>query len=115
MKRQVAIIGTGWVGSSVAISTLHLGVADELLLHDVRHDVAEGEAMDLAHGAPFYPPAVVRTSTIEEMIDADVVVIAAGRGGRPGESRLDLLRDNAALIRDIGKRLTRARGTILIV
>jgi len=115
MKRQVAIIGTGWVGTSVAISTLHSGVADELLLHDVREAVAEGEAMDLAHGASFYPAAAVRTATIEEMADADVVIIAAGRGGRPGESRLDLLRENAALIRDIGQRLTRARGTILIV
>ena len=61
MKRQVAIIGTGWVGASVAISTLHSGVVDELLLHDARADVAEGEAMDLAHGASFYPPAAVRT------------------------------------------------------
>lgn len=115
MKRQVAIIGTGWVGSSVAISTLHLGVADELLLHDAREAVAEGEAMDLAHGASFYPPAAVRTVAVEDMVDADVIVIAAGRGGRPGESRLDLLRENAALIGDIGKRLAPARGTILVV
>jgi L-lactate dehydrogenase len=115
MKRRVAIIGTGWVGSSVAISTLHLGVADELLLHDVREAVAEGEAMDLAHGAAFYPPALVRTAAIENMVDADVIVIAVGRGGRPGESRLDLLRENAALIGDIGQRLTRARGTVVVV
>jgi L-lactate dehydrogenase len=115
MKRQVAIIGTGWVGASVAISTLHLGVADELLLHDVRETVAEGEAMDLGHGAAFYPPAAVRPAAIEDMVDADVIVIAAGRGGRPGESRLDLLRENAALIGDIGKRLIRARGTLVVV
>jgi L-lactate dehydrogenase len=115
MRRRVAIIGTGSVGASIAISTLHSGVVDELLLHDVREAVAEGEAMDLAHGASFYPPAVVRTATIEEMVDADVVVIAAGRGGRPDESRLDLLRENAALIGDVGKRLTGARGTMLIV
>jgi L-lactate dehydrogenase len=115
MKRRVGIIGAGWVGSSVAISTLHSGVADELLLHDVREAVAEGEAMDLAHGASFYPPAVVRKATIEEMAEAEVVVIAAGRGGRPGESRLELLRENAALIGDIGKRLTRARGTVVVV
>ena len=115
MKRRVAIVGTGWVGSSVAISTLHSGVADELLLYDVREAVAEGEAMDLAHGASFYPPAVVRTATIEEMADADVVVIAAGRGGRPGESRLELLRENAAVIDEIGKRLIRARGTVVVV
>lgn len=115
MKRRVAIIGTGWVGSSVAISTLHSGVADELLLHDAREAVAEGEAMDLAHGSSFYPSASVRTATIDEMVDADVVVIAAGRGGRPGESRLALLRENAALIADIGGRLARARGIIVVV
>jgi L-lactate dehydrogenase len=115
MKRRIAIIGTGSVGSSVAISTLHSGVADELLLHDAREAVAEGEAMDLAHGASFYPPATVRTATIDEMVDADVVVIAAGRGGRPGESRLALLRENAALIAHIGARLAHARGILVVV
>jgi len=115
VKRRVAIIGTGWVGSSVAISTLHSGVADELLLHDVRREVAEGEAMDLAHGASFYPPTIVRTTSIEEMADADAVIVAAGRGGRPGESRLELLRENAAVIRDIAQKLKKFRGTIVIV
>ena len=115
MKRQVAIVGTGWVGASVAISTLHSGVVDELLLHDARVEVAEGEAMDLAHGATFYPQAMVRTAPIEEIAGADVVVIAAGRGGRSGESRLDLLRDNAAVTRDLGLRLRECRGTIVMV
>lgn len=115
MKRQIAIIGAGWVGSSVAISTLHSGVADELVLYDVREGLAEGEAMDLAHGASFYPTASVRTAVIEEMTEADAVVIAAGRGGRPGESRLDLLRENAAVIADIARRLARARGAVVVV
>jgi L-lactate dehydrogenase len=115
MKRQVAIIGTGWVGASVAISTLQTGVVDELLLHDAREEVAEGEAMDLAHGASFYPPATVRTARPEEMTSANIVVVAAGRGGRPGESRLDLLRDNAALTRELGLTLRSLRGIIVMV
>lgn len=115
MKRTVAIIGTGWVGASIGISTLHSGVADELLLNDARALVAEGEAMDLAHGASFYPPASVRPAAIEEMTDAEVVVVTAGRGGRPGESRLELLRENAAVVRDIGRRLRGCRGTIVVV
>lgn len=93
--------GTGWVGSSIAISTLHSGVANELLLSDVRFDVAEGEGMDLAHGASFYAPARVRAVAIEEMASADAVVVTAGRGSGPGESRLALLRDNAAIVRQI--------------
>jgi len=115
MKRRVAIIGTGWVGASVAISTLHSGVADELLLHDAHQEVAEGEAMDLAHGASFYPSAVVRTGSIEEMADADAVVVAAGRGGRAGESRLELLRENVAVARDLAQALRGCRGTIVVV
>jgi L-lactate dehydrogenase len=115
MKRQIAIIGTGWVGASVAISTLSSGMADQLLLSDIRADVAEGEQMDLAHGASFYPPASVRTATIEEMADADAIVIAAGRGGRAGESRLDLLRENAAVVSQIGQRLRGSRGVLIVV
>ncbi len=115
MKRQVGIIGTGWVGSSVAVSTLHSGTADEVLLHDIRPELAEGEAMDLAHGASFYPSAQIRAVPIEEMAAADAVVVAAGRGGRPGESRLDLLRENAAVIREIGQRLGGYRGIVVMV
>ena len=114
-QRRVAIIGTGWVGASVAISTLHAGIADELLLTDARADVAEGEAMDLAQGAAFYPNASVRTASIEEMVDADVVVVAAGSGGKPGQSRLELLQGNAKLVADLGRRLAGCRGVILMV
>ena len=71
--------------------------------------------MDLAHGNSFYPPTIVRTTSIEEMADADAVIVAAGRGGRPGESRLELLRENAAVIRDIAQKLRKCRGTIVIV
>jgi L-lactate dehydrogenase len=115
MKRRVGIIGIGWVGSSVAISALHSGAADELLVNDARSGLAEGEAMDLAQGASFYPAAAVRTASVEELADADAVVVAAGRGGRPDESRLDLLRDNAAIVRDIGRRLAGCRGAIVMV
>lgn len=106
MKRRIGIIGTGWVGSSVAIAALRAGLADELLLHDLRTAVAEGDAMELAHGAAFYPPATVRSAA---------VVISAGRGGRTGESRLDLLRDNAAVARDLGRRLAGCRGVVVVV
>jgi L-lactate dehydrogenase len=115
MKRRVGIIGTGWVGASVAISTLHSGIADELLLNDRRAEVAEGEAMDLAHGASLYASATVRAAAIEEMALADAVVVTAGRGGKPDESRLDLLRDNAAVVRDIGRRLKGSTGIIVMV
>jgi L-lactate dehydrogenase len=115
VQTSVGIIGMGWVGTSVAISTLHAGVAGTLLLNDVRAEVAEGEAMDLANGALFYPGATVRTASVEEIAGCDAVVIAAGRGGKPGESRLDLLRDNASLMQSLGNRLRGARGLLVVV
>ena len=115
MNASVGIVGIGWVGASVAISALHAGVANELLLADVRGDVAEGEAMDLAHGASFYPAAQVRAAAVEELVDTDAVVIAAGRGGKPGESRLELLRDNARTARELGTQLRGYRGLVIVV
>ena len=115
MQNSIGILGTGWVGASVAISTLHAGVGSELLLCDARAEVAEGEAMDLAHGAAFYSTATVRAVPREALLETDALVIAAGRGGKPGESRLDLLRDNAATLRDIGTQLRGYRGIVVVV
>jgi L-lactate dehydrogenase len=112
---KLGIVGMGWVGSSVASSILHSGVATELLLHDAKPGLAEGEAMDLAHGASFYPTASVRAAPIEEMVDADAVIVAAGRGGGPEQSRLDLLRVNAIIVQDIARQLSRMRGLLVIV
>src|SRR4051794_2819297 len=112
---RIGIIGTGWVGASVAISTLHAGIVQELLLNDALNDVAEGEAMDLSHGAAFYPSATVRTATLAEMRETSAIVVAAGRGGRPSESRLDLLKDNALVIRELAAHFREYRGIVIIV
>lgn len=115
MGPRIGIVGMGWVGSSVAISTLHAGFVSELLLHDAKEGLAEGEALDLAQGVSFYPPARVRAAAIEEMRELDAVVIAAGRGGRPGQSRLDLLQDNVGMVREIASRLAGLRGLLVMV
>lgn len=112
---RIGIVGMGWVGTSVAISTLHRGVAREVWLNDARPGLAEGEAMDLAHGASLYPTADVRTASVEEMRECDAVVVAAGKGGRPDQSRLDLLRDNAAIVRDVATKLRGGRAAIIMV
>lgn len=112
---KIGIVGMGWVGSSVAISTLLGGLATELLVSDINGAVAEGEALDLAHGASFYPPAHVRCVGLDDLADADAIVVAAGRGGRGTESRLDLLRDNANIVRNVARSLSGFRGIFVIV
>jgi len=114
-KTKVGIIGMGWVGSSVAISVLHEGFCSELLLNDMQKEIAEGEAMDLIHGSSFYPSCKVKSVSIEEMYDCDVIVITAGRGGKPGESRLALLDDNIKIAKDISDRLKDFSGFLIVV
>ncbi|PPD47608.1 MAG: L-lactate dehydrogenase [Methylotenera sp.] len=115
MKRSIGILGIGWVGSSIAISILQSGIADELLLFDTNTRIAEGEAMDLSHGASFYSAAEVKMATINEILHADVIVISAGRAGDADESRLNLLHENAKIIQSIGQMLTGYKGIVVVV
>lgn len=105
----------GWVGSSVAISILHRGLCKHLLINDARPGIADGEAMDLRHGSGFLPSTEVRSSSIEEMLDCEIIVITAGRGGKPGETRLDLLTENIQIAKQISERLMGFNGILLIV
>jgi L-lactate dehydrogenase len=116
MGAKIGIIGTGGVGASVALSLLHFGAAGELILNDAKAEDAEGEAMDLLQGSPFYPTARVRAGAVEEMLDCDAVVVTAGVGrASPGQSRLELLAINAGIVADIGKRLRGGRGIVVMV
>ena len=106
MKEQninrVVLIGTGAVGCSYAYSLINQGVAEELVLIDVNEKRAEGEAMDLNHGAPFAPaPVKVWSGTYEDCGMADLVVITAGLPQKPGETRLDLVAKNTAIFKEI--------------
>jgi len=105
----------GWVGSSVAISILHKGICQELLVHDIKSDIAEGEAMDLNHGSSFYPSAEVKSVDIADMLETQAIVITAGRGGKPGESRMELLRENIEVARKISEQLVGYKGILIVV
>jgi L-lactate dehydrogenase len=112
---SVGIIGMGWVGSSVANSILQQGVCRELLLNDIKEEIAEGEAMDLNHGSPFYASANVRAVSQEEMLDCDVIVFTAGRGGESDESRLELLNQNMKIVRSVSEKLEGFEGILIVV
>ena len=103
---RVVLIGTGAVGCSYAYSFINQGVAEELVLIDVNEKRAEGEAMDLNHGAPFAPaPVKVWSGNYEDCGLADLVVITAGLPQKPGETRLDLVAKNTAIFKNIIKQV----------
>ena len=114
-NNAIGIIGMGWVGASVAISILQRGLCKQLFVNDINNSIAEGEAMDLNHGASFFPTAVTKACEIEEMKQCKAIVITAGRGGKPGESRLDLLRENVLIAQQISEQLQGYKGLLIIV
>ena len=106
-NRKVALIGTGMVGMSYAYSLLNQNVCDELVLIDINKKRAEGEAMDLNHGLAFSASNMkIYAGEYRDTADADIVVIAAGVAQKQGETRLDLLKRNAAVFRSIVDPIT---------
>jgi L-lactate dehydrogenase len=98
---RVAIIGAGNVGSTFAYALLLSGLAAEIVLIDANRSRAEGEAMDLNHAVPFAHPTRIWAGDYADCTGAALTVIAAGANQRPGETRLDLVRKNAAIFREI--------------
>lgn len=99
---KVAIIGTGSVGASIAFAMSINQLCSDLVLIDVNHNKALGEAMDINHGLPFLGQMVVRAGDYSDCVDCDVIVITAGIPRKPGETRLDLARKNI----DLGIQIT---------
>ena len=101
LKPKVSIVGAGNVGVRYAYALLIRGLAREVLLVDIDKERAEGEVMDLAHGAPYINPVKISAGGYEDTKDSDLVVITAGKNQDPGETRLDLMRKNVDLMRMI--------------
>ncbi len=115
-SRKVGVIGAGLVGSSFAYALMIRGVASELVLVDANREKAEGEMMDLNHGLSFTPPMKISAGSYQDLEGCQVVVLTAGAGQRPGETRLDLLSRNAAIFRSIVPEVVKYNpGGILLI
>ncbi|MDR1768929.1 MAG: L-lactate dehydrogenase [Propionibacteriaceae bacterium] len=96
---KISVVGAGFVGSTIAYTLMIRGVASEIVLVDVNASRAEGEAMDIAHGAPFGQAAAIRAGGYEAAAGSDLVIITAGTNQKPGETRIDLIARNASIMR----------------
>ncbi len=105
MKREkVVLVGTGFVGMSMAYSMLNRGGINELVLIDIDKEKTKGEEMDLSHGLPFAPQKmIIKAGDYSDCSDAEIVVITAGVAQKPGQSRLELASTNAKIIKQITK------------
>lgn len=115
--RKAAIIGCGFVGSSIAFSLIQRGLFSELVLLDVDWDKAEGEAMDLSHGLPYIAAMDVYAGTYDDVADCALIILTAGASQKPGETRLELIGKNVSILRSILPQITARpfEGILLLV
>ena len=103
---KIAIIGVGSVGSAVATAVKNTGLAHEIVLFDRDGIRARAAAEDLGHAAAFsYDIKITAVSNYRAIRGSDIVIVAAGANQKPGETRMDLLHKNAAVISDIIPRV----------
>lgn len=115
--RKVAIIGCGFVGSSSAFALMQSGLFSEMVLIDADVNRAEGEALDISHGLPFAKPMKIYVGGYEDIADAAIVIVTAGAGQKPGETRLDLVKKNVEIFKSIIPEIAKQdfKGILLIV
>ena len=115
--RKVVVVGAGHVGSVFCYALAQSGAAEEIVLVDANAGLAQGQALDLAHGQPFFPTVSIRAGGVSDYADADVIVVTAGAAQKPGETRLQLLQKNAAIMAAIVGDITaqQAAGVLLVV
>ena len=116
-SRKAAIIGCGFVGSASAFALMESHLFSEIVLIDADKNRAEGEALDISHGLPFSKPMQIYAGTYEDISDAAVVIVTAGAGQKPGETRLDLVKKNVAIFKSIIPEIAKYNkdGILLVV
>ncbi|MBQ7543800.1 MAG: L-lactate dehydrogenase [Synergistaceae bacterium] len=115
--RKVAIIGCGFVGSASAFALMQSGLFSEMVLIDVDHGRAEGEALDIGHGMPLARPMKIYAGDYDDAQDAAVIVVTAGANQKPGETRLDLVKKNVNIFKSIMPEFAKrqCKGIMLVV
>jgi len=114
--RKAAVIGCGFVGASIAFRFLQQGLFSHLVLLDANRAKAEGEAMDLSDGMPYGAAMEITAGSYDDIADCALAVITAWVNQKPGETRLELIGRNTAILKAILQELTaRNFGGILLI
>jgi L-lactate dehydrogenase len=113
---KIGIVGCGFVGATAAYAMVMSGVGRELVLVDLNRKRAEAEAADILHAVPFAHNLNVHAGDYPDLAGARVVIMAAGVGQKPGETRIELLERNAAVFHSVIPQIyEQAPEAILVV
>lgn len=116
-NRKVAIVGTGFVGATIAYALALRNIAREIVLIDIDKDKALGEAMDIRHGMPLMGTTDLYLGEYSDCVNCDLIILTVGRNRKLGESRLDLINDNIKIIKSVIENIQKyySRGVIMVI
>src|SRR5437867_9134246 len=113
---KTGIVGSGLVGATAAYALVMRGVGRRVVLVDQNRARAEAEADDILHAVPFAHPLEITSGDYADLVGCKVVIVSAGVGQKPGETRLELLGRNAQVFSQVIPNILQyAPGTILLI
>ncbi|RMD77209.1 L-lactate dehydrogenase [Candidatus Dojkabacteria bacterium] len=112
---RVLIIGSGNVGTSIAYSLLNQEVVKHIMLYDIVEEVAKANAYDLQDASNFTEGVKVSFGNYSELNDGDVVIITCGLAQKKGQSRLDLLKQNASIIKEVVNNIKKTGKKVFVI
>ncbi|MCM1255298.1 MAG: malate dehydrogenase [Duncaniella sp.] len=115
---KVTVVGAGNVGATCADVIVKQGIADEVVLLDIKEGVSEGKAMDIMQTANILninTRLVGVTNDYEMTKDSDVVVITSGIPRKPGMTREELIGVNAGIVKSVTDQLLKYSPNAVIV
>jgi malate dehydrogenase len=114
---MITIVGSGKVGAAAALFTALKKVDEQILLLDIVKGLPQGEAMDLNHmlSEMGIDVEIRGSNDYSEMKNSKIVVVVAGSGRKPGMTRMDLLKINSGIVKDVVENIKKyARDSMII-
>lgn len=116
--KKVTVIGAGNVGATVANVLAHRDFIKEIVLVDIKAEMAQGKALDSWQQAPvdYYSTKLIGTDDYAYTEGSDIVVITAGLPRKPGMTRDDLISTNAGIVNSVTSNVMKySKNPIIIV
>ena len=114
---MITIIGSGKVGGDAALFSALKKLDDQILLLDVAEGLPQGEAMDINHmlAEQGIDVEVKGSNNFADMEGSNIVVVVAGSGRKPGMTRMDLLKINASIVKNVVENIKKYANDSMII
>jgi len=100
--KKITVIGAGNVGATTAQRLAEKQLAENIVLFDIIDGLPQGKALDIRQSGSVegFDTSVTGTIDYKDTASSGIVIITAGLARKPGMSRDDLLKANAAIVKE---------------